>query len=98
MTFFRQSSKATQALASAQSGDQQKLQLILDVSTRWNSTFMTLERLCQLQAPIRQILCNAQIVKPSSAIRLELRDSHWILIQSLVEKLRPFKVSHIHIF
>jgi len=51
-----------------------------------------LERLCSLQAPVRQVLSNPQIVKPGFGAHLELGDSLWTMIQKLVEKLKPVKV------
>ncbi|XP_077972386.1 E3 SUMO-protein ligase ZBED1-like [Styela clava] len=92
VAFFRQSSKASQALKAAQEKEHQ-LELILDVSTRWNSTYSMLERLCRLQAYVRQVLCNGLIVKATSSAHLELKDNHWALIQTLVEKLKPITIA-----
>nr|XP_039253466.1 uncharacterized protein LOC120330652 [Styela clava] len=52
-----------------------------------------LERLCRLQAYVRQVLCNGLIVKATSSAHLELKDNHWALIQTLVEKLKPIKIA-----
>jgi len=59
VTFCRQPSKALQALRSQQEQNgKNNLELVFDVATLWNSTFMTSERLCCLQVPVRQVLSN----------------------------------------
>ena len=92
VTFFKQSSKASQALKSMQEGEN-KLELALDVATQLNSTYSMLERLCCLQTPVHQVLCNIDIVKSGSAAHLKLRDSHWTVIQTVVETFKPIKVN-----
>ena len=52
-----------------------------------------LEKLRCLQAPVRQVSCNTYIVKPGSTAHLELRDSHWTVIQTVTKTLKPIKIN-----
>jgi len=91
---FKRSSKAAQALRALQQSDGKALEVVLDVLTRWNSTFFMLSRLCELQHYIRQILCDENITRRNEAAHLELKDEHWRLIQNLIQVLKPTKVEY----
>ncbi|XP_076811671.1 E3 SUMO-protein ligase ZBED1-like [Clavelina lepadiformis] len=97
--YFKQSHKAAEALRLLQRQQQQgetesgALELVLDVATRWNSTFQMIQRLCHLQWMVRQILSDTTVTSRSKASHLEIRDHHWFLLQGLVEELLPLKVA-----
>lgn len=59
------------------------LKLILDVDTRWNSTFAMLERACKLESPIKQALAEIPGLK-------DYEDIDWACLNELVEFLKPF--------
>ena len=90
---FKRLSEAAQALLASQSGEGSPLKLIMDVSTRWNSTYLMLARLCKLQHHVRKVLNDDAITRRTDASHLELRDQHWLLLQNLVEVLKPIKVN-----
>ena len=95
---FRQSPKAMAALRqkyalSRNADDLQSINLIMDTPTRWNSTYKMLKVLCRHQFIVRLILNDESVTPHRPAAHLELRDSHWIIIQKLVELLEPMKVS-----
>jgi len=91
--YFKQSHKAAEALRSLQQHGDDKLELILDVPNRWNSTYSMIARLCQMQWMVRQVISNTAITSRSKASQLEIRDTHWIFLQELVQELLPFKVA-----
>jgi len=78
---------------SRNSDDPQSISLIMDCPTRWNSTYEMLKVLCRHQFVVRLILSDESVTPRRAAAHLELRDSHWITIQKLVELLEPMKVS-----
>lgn len=63
----------------------QKLQLIMDVSTRWDSTCMMLIRAVRLRKAISQYC-----IENSSAKPFTLRPSEWKQIEYLIDLVRSF--------
>ena len=97
VSLFRQSSKAMAALCTAQQNQAQTssgvtTNLLLDVSTRWNSTYEKIKRLCQLQWVVCQVISDSRITR-GRASHLELRDNQWIVLQQLVVELKPLQVA-----
>ena len=95
---FRQSPKAQTALKKkyamvSSSEDPQTINLIMDSKTQWNSAYEMLQKLCNHQFVVRLILNDANVTPRQTAMHLELRDNHWVIIQKLVELLEPMKVS-----
>ena len=94
---FKQSPKAMSALRkkyalSRNVEDPQTINLVMDCATRWNSTYEMLQKVCMYQFVIRVILSDESETPRRQAVHLELRDSHWSIIQKLVELLEPTKV------
>ena len=94
---FRQSPKALAALkkkyAMIRSSEDPKTNLIMDCKTRCNSTYEMLQKLCNHQFVVHLILNDANVTPRQTAMHLELRDNHWVIIQKLVKLLEPLKVS-----
>lgn len=76
VTHFHHSSPATRALQEAQ-GVQKPLNLVQDVTTRWNSQLAMVERLLKLRVPLYNVLHNKDIVKPADRKQYELPESTW---------------------
>ena len=86
VSFFRQSSKAMAALCAVQQNQAQTTSdkttnLLLDVSTRWNSTYEMIKRLCQLQWVVRQVISDSCLTR-GRASHSALRDNQWIILQT----------------
>jgi len=64
----------------------------MDVPSRWNSTYLMLECLCQLHVFVGQIIGSPFLASISAAIHLELKDYHWLFIPNLVTALKPIKL------
>ena len=64
--------------------------IIQDVSTRWNSTFDMIERICEQQLPISAVLLQRR-----DLIHLEITTSEWRILEDLVQLLRPSKVATV---
>ena len=81
----------SQALIEAQvevSPDSPGLYLVQDVSTRWNSTFMMLERFFKLKDAINKVL---EMPKWEDKVQIKFYNSDWELMAKLVKVLRGFK-------
>ena len=75
-SFFRQSSKAMAALCTAQENQAQTssdftTNLLLDVLTRWNSTYEMIKRLCQLQWVVRKVISDRLTQGRASHLELQ---------------------------
>lgn len=91
---FKKSNNAATALRNYQrEGGERALRVIMEVNTRWNSTFLMFSRLVELEIPIRAVLSNPDIVSPSDAMHLEMTDFNWRLIKELIPVLKPIKVA-----
>lgn len=87
---FCHSSVATCALKEKQSQlgiKPNKLQN--DCAVRWNSRFVILERLHEHRIPVQSVLADETVMKPAVKKSLEMRASHWELIEQLIAVLSP---------
>lgn len=90
VSHFRHSSVATHALKEKQAQLRQKeKKLQNDCAVRWNSTFLMLERLHEQRIPVQSVLADETVTKPSVKKSLEMRASHWELIEQLIAVLSP---------
>ncbi|XP_077972609.1 E3 SUMO-protein ligase ZBED1-like [Styela clava] len=88
---FKRSELATSALG--KKCEEMKLtskRLIMDVSTRWNSTYNMLVRLQELQWPILAILGNKNITNATKASALTIKPGDWEIFKQLIPVLEPF--------
>ena len=94
VSFFHRSVLATEALLKAQKEDPGKcLNLVQDVSTRWNSTYLMLERLVRLRIPLYAVLHDRAVVKEKDAKMLELSDHDWSVAEYLTVILKPLQIA-----
>ena len=80
VSYFHRSLIATETLKKTQTADDEKqkpLSLIQDVSTRWNSSYLMLERLLKLCVPIYSVLHNRSVIKEKEARCLDMSDADW---------------------
>ena len=63
------------------------IKLILDISTRWNSTFDMLKRALSLKSSINLLILNS---KSKEIKNIQIFNSDWIIIEELVMILEPF--------
>nr|XP_039259393.1 zinc finger BED domain-containing protein 4-like isoform X1 [Styela clava] len=97
---FRRSAKCMTALRRhAQSADTEikNIEMPIDVSTRWNSTFAMIANLVKNQWIIRSVLADPTIVPRATAVSLELKDNHWSLLREISIILKPFKTASDHL-
>jgi hypothetical protein len=80
---------AAQGLKEKQEGAR-KLCLIQDVSTRWNSTYLIMDRLLLLRVPLYSTLLDERFTKVSDRRSLDIKDSFWDIMENITPVLRPF--------
>ncbi|XP_077976162.1 E3 SUMO-protein ligase ZBED1-like [Styela clava] len=86
---FKRSHMATEALKTkCQMMEIEDLKLIVDVATRWGSTFEMLNRLVKLHCPISLVLNGRNII--SQASTLSMRASDWEIIKAILPVVEPF--------
>ena len=85
---FNHSVIATDGLLSKQEGPQ-KLKLIQDVQTRWNSSFLMLQRLLKLRVPIYGVLFDDKLTKVGDRAKLDMKDCYWKVIEDILPILEP---------
>ena len=95
VSFFHRSVLASEALVKAQKdGEPGKgLTFIQDVATRWNSTYLMLERLVRLRIPLYAVLYDRAIIKEKDAKILELSDNDWSVAEHLTMILKPLQIA-----
>ena len=94
---FHRSAMATHALKEAQeaqikkgkNSDRKVLTLVQSVPTRWNSTYLMAERLLLLRLPIFNVLFDDKVTKQAERAKLDLSDSQWKTLETIVPILRP---------
>ena len=98
---FHHSAKSTEALNTKQqamgSGGKTgaPLRVVQDVPTRWNSSFLMLQRLLELRLPIMAVLEDPELTKPAHR-QLLLKDGQWHLAKELVASLEgPAKATTV---
>ncbi|XP_065199244.1 zinc finger BED domain-containing protein 4-like [Sycon ciliatum] len=98
---FSHSAKSTEALNNKQvamasaSKSGTPLRVIQDVPTRWNSSFLMLQRLIHLRLPIMAVLEDPELTK-SSHRHLQLKDHQWNLAKEIVAALEaPAKATTV---
>ncbi|XP_039261082.2 E3 SUMO-protein ligase ZBED1-like [Styela clava] len=69
------------------------LDLIIDVSTRWNSTYEMLLRLNELKWHIRAVVSELGEGNRRELSHLEMKEHYWEILQDLLPILQPFKVA-----
>uniref|UniRef100_A0A8C4GRK4 HAT C-terminal dimerisation domain-containing protein n=1 Tax=Dicentrarchus labrax TaxID=13489 RepID=A0A8C4GRK4_DICLA len=87
---FKKGHKAKTGLKQKQ--EQQNVpqhELIQDLSTRWNSTFSTLERLLEHHWPITAGLSDPNFTKKSDSSTLDLTTAHWNAVEDIKNVLKP---------
>ena len=84
--FFRRSEVGNRMLVEKQKqlGFESVLKLKQDIRTRWNSTFLMLERLIKLKEPLTIVMITIREA-PSN-----LSSDEWSIIEDLIPLLRPF--------
>jgi hypothetical protein len=87
-TFFNHSSTANADLLREQvaSGAKMSKRVHADVRTRWNSSFLMMERLMELQHPVTKVL---QSHTKSDVRFLSLGTRDWELLKEVVKLLKP---------
>lgn len=93
---FKRSTVAAQALREKQKALQNNdtttvSEVIIDCSTRWNSTLDMLERLVKLRWAIGAVLSDPQVTVRSITSTYEMTDENWSLAEALIPILKPFK-------
>ena len=90
VSHFNKSVISTQALLEKQRSEGQKpLKVIQDVSTRWNSAYLMMERLLSLRIPIYSVLYDKQCTSASDRSILDIKDCHWKVMETIVPVLQP---------
>ena len=64
--------------------------VIQDVMTRWNSSYLMMQRLLELRAPLYPILYDEKVTKTSNRSYLDIKDCHWQVMEQIVPILKPF--------
>ena len=90
---FKHSNVAKQVLESQQQLLKvTKTALLQCCSTRWNSTFFMLERLCTNRCCISNVIADRSVTSSGAAKSLEITESQWGKIESLIIILKPLQI------
>ena len=68
------------------------LGLILDVKTRWNSTYAMLKRLVELRAAVEMFVSTDEKLK-----KLSLSVEEWDMVRHIVDILKPLYLATLHL-
>ena len=94
---FNHSAQATKALKDAQlqqlgaddaGKETRPLTLVQDVATRWNSTFLMMQRLLQLRVPVYAVIFGPH-TKNSDRMSLDVSDSYWATMEAICPVPEP---------
>ena len=91
VTHFKKSAKATTALIEKQKDPALPVKchkLIQEVGTRWNSTYMMLQRLIEQREAVAAVLSDVSVSKQSDR-NLELTTAQWRTAEDIVSVLKP---------
>ncbi|XP_025194334.1 zinc finger BED domain-containing protein 1-like, partial [Melanaphis sacchari] len=69
-----------------------KTALIQYCKTRWNSTFMMLERLYLNRSPLANVIADRTITSATMAQKFEITESQWARVEFLIKKLKPLQI------
>lgn len=95
--YFRRSELAhTKLVAKQKLMHSPEHNMIQDVSTRWNSTFYMIERLLEQRWPVTATLSDPEITAKGKKY-LDLKAEQWVLLEELVEGLRPFECATVYL-
>lgn len=87
---FKHSSIAMKALEKMQEQlNKPKLTLLQYCKTRWSSSFLMLERLYLNRISIMNVFSDRTITVSSIALKLEISESEWSIIEKLLVLLKP---------
>ena len=72
--------------------DVPKHKLLNDVTTRWNSTYDMVQRVCEQQLAIGGVL-----LQYWDLMHLEMLPNEWHILEDILQLLRPFKIATQHL-
>jgi len=91
---FKHSALAVQSLEKRQEQiGLSKTTLLQSCKTRWNSVYLMLERLYLNRCAIFNVLTDKNITNRSLAEKLEIKETEWTLIDSLIKVLKPIHMT-----
>ena len=64
--------------------------LLIDCPTRWNSTYLMMDRLIEQRLPIYAVLSDESVTKKKDAATIDMADSNWKVVENIVTALKPF--------
>lgn len=70
-----------------------KTTLYQSCKTRWNSVYLMLERLYLNRCAVFNVLTDKNIKNRSIAEKLEIKETEWTLIDSLIKVLKPIHIT-----
>ncbi|XP_055836664.1 E3 SUMO-protein ligase ZBED1-like [Episyrphus balteatus] len=69
------------------------LKLIQSCPTRWSSSYFMCERLIANRAAVLAVLADRTVTSSSLALKLEINEREWTLLEELTRILKPFQVA-----
>lgn len=69
------------------------MSLLQSCKTRWNSSYLMLERLLQNRIPVMNVLTDRRSTTASVAESLEISEREWTFIEALVALLKPLQMA-----
>lgn len=93
---FNHSTKRTYALEKhLQQTEKPVKKLIQSCATRWNSELFMLERAVDLRPSLVAVIADRSIFNKKAAQKIEISESEWNLMDSLVKVLKPFELATV---